>query len=136
MSDQSDLFGSLPHQSHSSTSRAGARRVSHVRATAQEKWVYETLQRGALADWQAWELASSGSLFDQLSSMRRARIGLVWVSRRIGATPYHPVYDTGLTISDPISNVEAAIWAIKDTYRTMPYETWVQRYKRLAKETR
>lgn len=68
--------------------------------------------------------------------MQRARIGLLWVSRKIGATPYHPVCDIGKTIVNPVSGVDTVLWGLKDMYLDMPYETWVDRYKKLAREKR
>ena len=128
----------LPFQSHSKTSQGGAGRPPKARIQAQEKWVYEHLQtytpRG-LADWQLWRFARRHpQLFEQLSSMRRARIGLVWVNRKIGTTPYHPVEDSGEEILDPQSGVLCAIWRIKPLYRGLPYEKWVETYKALARE--
>lgn len=127
----------LPFQTHSRTSRAGARRVPPPRATNQERWVYETLQQSPLADWQLWRLAEERvDLFDQISSMRRARVGLVWVNRKTGPTAYHPVEDSGVANINPDSGVESAIWQIKPFYRGMPYEKWVESYKALAREAR
>jgi hypothetical protein len=136
-SDDDDLFSHrpLPFQSHSKPSRSGAKRPRAKRVLAQEKWTYETLQSvSGLSDWQLWKLAEPTGLFDKLSSMRRARIGLVWVSRSIGATPYHPVEDSGLEITDPASGVACAIWQMKQLYRSVSYEQWLERYKTLAHE--
>lgn len=130
----------LPFQTHSDSSHAGARRPSSPRATAQEKWVYETLQQYTptkhfgLADFQMWRLVEGSELFEQLSSVRRARIGLLWVSRSIGATPYHPVEDSGKRVIDRTTDVACVVWHIKPLYRGMPYETWVARYKALARQ--
>jgi hypothetical protein len=134
MADQFDL----PFQRHSKTSRGGARRPSRARVTAQEQWVYETLQQISLADFQTWERVQRErpQLFDKLSSVQRARVGLVWVNRQRGVTPYHPVEDSGQVILNPRTGVECAIWQMKLMYRTMPYETWVERYKALAHERR
>lgn len=133
-----DLFD-LPAQTHSKSSRDGAKHPSKVRVTAQEKWVYETLQQHTepglgLSDWQLWRLAKPTLLFDQLSSMRRARIGLVWRSRKIGATPYHPVEDSDLKNYNRETDVLCAIWRMKQAFLEMPYERWVEQYKALARE--
>jgi hypothetical protein len=125
----------LPFQSHSRTSRGGARRPTRARVTAQERWVYETLQRTSLADWQLWQRAPS-SLFDKITSLQRARVGLVWVNKYIGPTPYHPIEDSGRVIVNPQTTVECTIWWMKPLYRAMPYEDWVERYKTLAHERR
>jgi hypothetical protein len=87
-----------------------------------------------LADWQLWRVAEPTGIFDQLSSMRRARVGLVWVSRSIGATPYHPVEESGAEIADPETGVLCAIWWFKPYFRKVPYETWIEKYKPLAHE--
>jgi hypothetical protein len=99
----------------------------------QEKWVYETLRRGGAADWQLWEKVQSGTLFDKLSSLRRARIGLMWRSRVLGATPWHPVEDSGQRNKDPNSNKRTVIWQLKQKYHAMPYEAWAHRYRALAR---
>lgn len=140
MSDDED-DSDLPFQRHSRTSRGGSTRPSRERIGQQEKWMYDTLQRATLdgvglADWQGWDIARLGSLFDQKSSYHRARIGLVWRNKWAGATPYHPIKDSGLVIRDPVSNVECTIWCMKEMYLRMPYETWAERYKPLAREIR
>jgi hypothetical protein len=136
MTDDADLFANqLPFQSHSKGSRAGARRPRPLRVLAQERWVYETLRPVyGMTDWQLWKIAKPIGLFDKLSSMHRARIGLVWVSRSVGATPYHPIENSGAEIIDPESGVPCTVWRIKPLYRAMPYEQWLERYKRLAHE--
>lgn len=123
-----------PFQTHSSTSLGGAGRPGKLKLIAQEKWVYETLQRTSLADYQLWEFARHFPFFDQLSSLRRARIGLLWVSRSVGATPYHPVEDSSRTVINPESDVPCVIWQIKPIYRGMPYDRWLETYKPLARQ--
>jgi hypothetical protein len=56
------------------------------------------------------------------------------VSRSVGATPYHPVENSGGVITDPASGVPCTIWRIKPLYRGMSYEQWLERYKLLAHE--
>lgn len=124
-----------PHQTHSATSVAGAARLSPARANAQERWVYEALRSKPRADWELWRMASfRPDLFDQISSMRRARIGLVWVNRVKGPTPYHPVEDSGSWNVNPESNVESTIWQIKPIYLNLTYDYWMQSYKKLIKQ--
>jgi hypothetical protein len=133
-----DLFGDgeLPFQSHSRSSRRGARKPRAPRVMAQEKWVYETVQsrEPGYADFQLWSLIEHSALFDKLSSLHRARIGLVWVNRKIGATPYHPIEDSGAEVLNPETGVLCAVWRMKPLYRKMPYEQWVATYKELAHE--
>lgn len=107
--------------------------MSRKRVLKQEKWVYETLRRGGKADWQLWETAQIGKLFDKISSLRRARIGLMWRSRAIGATPWHPVEDSKQKNRDPNSNKRTVIWQLKPKYRAMPYEDWAHSYRALAR---
>ena len=123
-----------PSQSHSATSVASARALSPTRVKSQEKWVYETLRRhpSGLADWQLWGRAP-GTLFDKLSSMHRARIGLVWRSRVLGATPWHPVEDSGRRCVDPTSNKQTVVWRLKDKFLGVPYDDWARVYRDLAK---
>ena len=134
-----DLFDTeLPFQTHSRTSRAGARKPKRARIVAQEGWVYETIRASdtGLTDWQLWKLAEPTGLFDKLSSLHRARIGLVWVSRSRGATPYHPIANSGTERVDPESGVTCAVWSTKPLYRKMAYPRWVELYKALAHEER
>lgn len=121
-----------PSQSHSDTSVNAALSLPRRRVIAQERWVYITLQHGAKADWQSWELAPP-AVFDKLSSLRRARIGLYWRSRKLGATPWHPVEDSGRRITCPDSGKPTVIWQLKQRYRGMSYEDWSTQYRNLAR---
>jgi len=130
----------LPSQRHRATSRAGARRPRPVRVTAQERWVYETIQRytkaaryGGLTDAEMWNLAPR-NLYDQVSSMKRARIMLVHTSKQMGTSPYHPIEASGQTRLNRASGCENIIWHMKPRYLQMPYQTWVAQYKQLAHE--
>ena len=126
-------LGDPPSQTHSQTSVWSGRSLSRTRVLRQEKWVYEALRRGGASDWQLWEMVQYGKLFDKLSSLRRARIGLMWRSRALGATPWHPVEDSGQRNKDPNSNKRTVIWQLKQKYRAMPYEGWAHRYRALAR---
>jgi hypothetical protein len=125
----------VPSQSHSATSVESAKSMSRRRVLGQEQWVYETLRKSAgKADWQLWNMAQHlPGLFDKLSSMHRARIGLVWPSRVLGATPWHPVEDSGRRIVCPDSGKQTVVWRIKARYRTMPYDEWAHAYRNLAR---
>jgi hypothetical protein len=103
---------------------------------AQEKWVYETVQsrEPGYADFQLWSLIEHATLFDKLSSVRRARVGLVWVNRQRGATPYHPIEKSGDEVLNPKTGVLCTMWRMKVLYRTMPYEQWVAECKERAHE--
>jgi hypothetical protein len=122
-----------PAQTHSATSIASSRAMSQSRVQSQERWVYETLRRSAtgLSDWQLWEKAPI--IFDKLSSLHRARIGLLWRSRAIGATPWHPVEDSGFRNRDPDSGKQTVVWRIKPRYYAMTYNEWALDYRALAK---
>lgn len=124
-----------PSQTHSDTSINASRAMSRRRVLGQERWVYETLRREppGKADWELWDMAQLIGLFDKLSSLRRARIGLLWPSRVMGATPWHPVEDSGRRNTDPSSNKKTIIWRIKSRYLNMPYAQWAQSYRNLAK---
>jgi hypothetical protein len=122
-----------PSQTHSDTSVGSARSLSRKRVLSQERWVYETLQRLGKADWELWEMVKLIGIFDKISSLRRARIGLLWPNRRLGATPWHPVEDSGKRNKDPFSNKSTVIWKIKDRYKDMSYEQWAREYRNLAK---
>jgi hypothetical protein len=124
-----------PSQSHSDTSISSAQSLPRWRVRSQEKWVYETLRlsRHGLADWQSWVKCQPFGLFDKLSSLRRARIGLVWVSRKIGATPWHPVEDSGQRIVDPNSGKPTTVWRLKSRYWQVPYDNWSAAYRNLAR---
>jgi hypothetical protein len=127
----------VPSQSHSSTSVEAAEHLDPRRARSQEQWVYETLRCGGKSDWELWDLIVEQDLtphpFDQLSSMHRARVGLVWVSRSIEATIWHPVEDSGLRNVNPVSGKETKIWHFKERYREMSYAEWVRDYRTLAR---
>jgi hypothetical protein len=133
-----DLFGDgeLPFQRHSRSSRRGAKRPRAPRVTAQERWVYETMQsrESGYADFQLWSLIEHATLFDKLSSLRRARIGLLWVNGQRGPTPYHPIEDSGDEVLNSETGVLCTVWRMKPLYRKMPYEQWVATYKALAHE--
>ena len=125
-----------PAQTHSDTSVAASRALSRRRMLGQEKWVYETLRLAhpiGKADWELWELAEPLSMFDKLSSLHRARIGLVWRSRVLGATPWHPVEDSGRRNHDPQSTRQTVIWRLKSRYLHMAYDHWLQNFRNLAK---
>lgn len=124
-----------PSQSHSDTSIAAAAALPRHRAQGQERWVYERLRRvpSGLADWQLWDLVQPFGIFDQKSSLHRARVGLVWVSRKVGATPWHPVMDSGRRITDPVTARKTTVWQLKAKYLPMPYPQWAQFYRRLAR---
>ena len=87
------------------------------------------------ADWQLWRRVQAyhPTLFDKLSSLHRARIGLLWRSRAIGATPWHPVEDSGRRNRDPVSGKQTVIWRLKDRYHGMTYDEWARDYRALAK---
>ena len=125
-----------PSQSHSKTSVDSAKSMSRKRVLDQEKWIYEVLRRSprGMADWELWDKAKIiGIVFDQKSSVHRARIGLMWVNRGSGATPWHPVENSEMTNICPDSGKSTAIWRIKEQYRDMVYEEWSKAYRNLAK---
>ena len=128
-----------PSQTHSETSVESGRGLARKRLLGQERFVYETLkqERSGKSDWQLWEIVKYNifytRVFDQISSLRRARIGLVWQSRTLGATPWHPVEDSGRSNKDPRSNKRTVIWQLKDRYRDMTYEDWTRDFRGLAK---
>jgi hypothetical protein len=122
-----------PSQSHSETSVESSRTLSRKRLVSQERRVYECLRIGGRADWELWELVRNGGLFDKISSMRRARIGLLWRSRKLKATPWHPIEDSGQRNRDPMSNKRTVIWQFKNGYKDIPYEEWAREYRRLAR---
>ena len=122
-----------PSQGHSETSVESSRSLSRKRLLSQERWTYEALQKGGRSDWQLWDMVKNTLIFDQKSSLRRARVGLMWRNRTLGATPWHPVEDSGKTNKDPFSNKRTVIWQIKDQYKEMPYDEWFNDYRRLAK---
>lgn len=123
-----------PAQSHSDTSVEAARALRAARLRSQERRLYDWLQqyRSGLADWQLWNLARITTMFDQLSSCRRARVGLVWRSRREGATVHHPVEDSGRRIADPNSDKQTVVWQIKPRFRGMTYDQWYNNHRFLA----
>jgi hypothetical protein len=87
-----------------------------------------------MADWELWDKARFiGNVFDQKSSEHRARIGLVWVNKWLGPTPWHPVEDSGMEIVCPDSGKPTTIWRIKEQYRDMVYEEWAKAYRNLAR---
>ena len=90
-----------------------------------------------MSDWELWDKARFiGSIFDQKSSCRRARIGLYWRNKHEHArhgSPWHPVEDSGRKNKDPGSNKATVIWQIKDRYKDMPYDDWAHDYRNLAK---
>lgn len=126
-----------PSQTHSDTSVESARALKRERIFNQERIVYETLRQDGLSDWQLWRIIRSHLLlrdkFDQISSMRRARIGLLWRSRKLGATPWHPVEDSGRRNVDPQSNKRTVIWKLKKEYIKMTYVDWRRDYRNLAR---
>ena len=125
-----------PAQTHSNTSVEAGRALSRRRLLGQERWVYEALRLAhptGKADWELWEIAQTFSMFDKLSSLHRARIGLVWQSRVHGATPWHPVEDSGRSNHDPRSTRRTTIWQLKDRYSQMPYDVWAKTFRSLAK---
>ena len=85
-----------------------------------------------MADWELWDKAP-GTRFDKLSSLHRARIGLLWRSRVLGATPWHPVEDSGRRNRDPVSGRQTVVWRIKDRYILTHYDDWARVYRNLAK---
>ena len=80
-----------------------------------------------------WDQVQLMSIFDKLSSLHRARIGLLWRSRALGATPWHPVEDSGRRKVDPTSNRQTVIWRIKPRYQNLTYDDWARVYRDLAK---
>lgn len=124
-----------PSQTHSDTSVESSRSLSRKRVLSQERWVYEALRRvhPGMADWELWDRAKYLSFFDQKSSCRRARVGLYWRNRVFGATPWHPVEDSGLRTRDPDTNKRTVIWRIKERYRRTAYDEWASTYRALAK---
>lgn len=122
-----------PSQSHSDTSVGSARELSRKRLLAQERWVYEALQRANKADWELFEMVRHLGIFDQISSLRRARIGLLWRSRALGATPWHPVEDSGQRNKSLYFNRPTVIWRLKERYRDTSYDKWVKEFRNLAK---
>jgi hypothetical protein len=127
-----------PSQSHSETSVGSAGRVSRRRVREQERWVYETLRRyypKGLADWELWALVQieRPGLFDQLSSVHRARVGLKWRSRKQGATVWHPVGDSDQKTVNPESGEPQTVRLFKERYLQVPYDEWVEKFRALAK---
>ena len=121
-----------PAQTHSDTSVEAAEKVSKRRLLGQERWVYETLRRRPMADWQLWDLAEKlPALFEQATSLHRARIRLKWVNRKTGATPWHPVEDSGTRIKGKYTR-PTAVWRIKEAYADMPYEEWAKNFRAMA----
>ena len=122
-----------PAQTHSDTSLAAAGKVKKYRLLGQERWVYETLRRRPMADWQLWELAKNfPELFEQVTSLHRARIGLRWVNEQTGETPWHPVTDSGRRIMGKY-RCATTVWHVKKAYVDMPYDEWAQNFRALAK---
>lgn len=119
----------LPAQTHSDTSMMSARMVSRLRSNAQERWVYEALRAEPKADFEMWALVQGYTLFDKLSSLHRARLGLIWLSRARGATPYHPVEKSGQRHFDHSSNRMCMVWQLKPWARVLTYELWAENFK-------
>lgn len=133
-------YNDPPSQDHSDTSVAAGESISKYRLRGQEKWIYEKLKQAEVADppgmsdWQLWEAtALFPGLFDKLSSEHRARIGLVWVNRKIGATIWHPVAKSGAENKDPQSGKSTTIWRLKEAYRDMSYDDWALNFRNLAR---
>jgi hypothetical protein len=72
-------------------------------------------------------------LFDQLSSVHRARVGLKWRSRKQGATVWHPVGDSDQKTVNPESGEPQTVRLFKERYLQVPYDEWVEKFRALAK---
>jgi hypothetical protein len=127
----------VPSQSHSSTSVNSAKSVNERRARAQERWIYESLRRSSKADWELWNEVEENDLEffsrNKHTSGCRARIGLRWVNRVTGETPWHPVEDSGRKIVNPETGEKCQVWQIKEKYRDMPYDKWSKEFRQLAR---
>jgi hypothetical protein len=122
-----------PAQRHRQTSIDAAGTIPPRRVREQERWVYNALRATPMADWELWANRPP-HLFDKLSSLHRARIGLLWRSRAAGASPYHPVEATDARRTSPESGKQCVVWQLKLFFRALSYEEWEHKYRKLARE--